>query len=77
MLNDKHEEYLSDMQVLTEHDWEQAGVRISAGWEHYLVFQHEPHVLLLRRPISTDGTIGMPPKKANIFVQNKIINLRR
>ncbi|KAI8990005.1 regulatory subunit of cyclin-dependent kinase [Pilobolus umbonatus] len=35
--------------LLTEAEWRGLGVKMSRGWEHYMVYQPEPHILLFRR----------------------------
>ncbi|KAJ2146011.1 hypothetical protein IW136_000762 [Coemansia sp. RSA 678] len=35
--------------LMTEDEWRGMGVRQSPGWEHYLVHEPEPHVLLFKR----------------------------
>ncbi|KAJ2557992.1 hypothetical protein EV175_001018 [Coemansia sp. RSA 1933] len=35
--------------LMTETEWRGLGVRQSPGWEHYMVHEPEPHVLLFRR----------------------------
>jgi cyclin-dependent kinase regulatory subunit CKS1 len=37
--------------LLTEDEWRHLGVQQSDGWEHYMVFDPEPWVLLFRRPL--------------------------
>ncbi|KAI8323685.1 CKS-domain-containing protein [Martensiomyces pterosporus] len=35
--------------LMTEDEWRSLGVRQSPGWEHYMVHEPEPHVLLFKR----------------------------
>lgn len=44
--------------ILTEDEWRNAGVQQSRGWEHYAIFNPEPHVLLFKRPHGTDPMTG-------------------
>ena len=39
--------------LLTETEWRALGVQQSRGWQHYAVHKPEPHILLMRRPMST------------------------
>ena len=39
------------MVLLSESEWRNAGVMQGDGWEHYLVFEGEPWVLMFRRPL--------------------------
>lgn len=47
------------MRLLTENEWRGLGVTQSRGWVHYEVHKPEPHILLFRRPIGTDGRTGL------------------
>ncbi|KAJ1769982.1 hypothetical protein LPJ74_003556 [Coemansia sp. RSA 1843] len=38
--------------LMTEVEWRGLGVRQSPGWEHYMVHEPEPHVLLFKRQMS-------------------------
>ncbi|KAJ2449698.1 hypothetical protein EV183_004750 [Coemansia sp. RSA 2336] len=35
--------------LMSEDEWRGLGVRQSPGWEHYMVHEPEPHVLLFKR----------------------------
>jgi len=37
--------------LMAEGEWRSIGVQQSLGWEHYLIYRPEPHVLCFRRPI--------------------------
>ena len=41
---------LETTKLLTEGEWRALGVQQSPGWEHYLWYEREPHILLFRRP---------------------------
>ncbi|CAO3578773.1 unnamed protein product [Absidia cylindrospora] len=38
-----------DKVLLKEHEYRRLGIDITSGWEHYMIYQPEPHILLLRR----------------------------
>ncbi|KAJ2402979.1 Cyclin-dependent kinases regulatory subunit 1 [Coemansia sp. RSA 2559] len=38
--------------LMTEAEWRGLGVRQSPGWEHYMVHEPEPHVLLFKRQMN-------------------------
>ena len=38
--------------LLSEMEARELGVQMTPGWEHYLIFPPEPHVLLFRRPLN-------------------------
>ena len=44
--------------LLTEKEWRALGVQQSLGWEHYMIHNPEPHILLFRRKLGTDPTTG-------------------
>ncbi|SAL98768.1 hypothetical protein [Absidia glauca] len=49
-------QYLPDKKLkilLLESEYRRLGVRISSGWEHYMIYQPEPNILLLRRSLET------------------------
>lgn len=52
--------------ILSENEWRNLGVQQSRGWEHYLVYEPEPWVLLFRKPID----------ETDIDHQRKLMNLR-
>ena len=35
--------------LLSEYEWRKLGVRQSRGWEHYLIYEPEPNILLFRK----------------------------
>ncbi|KAI5185480.1 cyclin-dependent kinase regulatory subunit CKS1 [Nematocida homosporus] len=35
--------------LLEEHEWRALGIMQSSGWQHYMVFKPEPHILLFRK----------------------------
>lgn len=37
--------------LLTESEWRNLGVQQSIGWEHYMIHNPEPHILLFRRSV--------------------------
>jgi cyclin-dependent kinase regulatory subunit CKS1 len=45
--------------TLSEEQWRALGVSMSKGWVNYTAYKLEPHVMLFRRPIGTDGTTGL------------------
>lgn len=44
--------------LLTDLEWRQLGVQQSMGWEHYMIFNPEPWVMLFRRPLGVDPRTG-------------------
>ncbi|KAG0262844.1 transcription factor [Actinomortierella ambigua] len=34
---------------MSEEEWRSLGVKQSQGWEHYMIHEPEPHVLLFKR----------------------------
>ncbi|VDD78169.1 unnamed protein product [Mesocestoides corti] len=36
--------------LMTEREWRALGIQQSVGWEHYMVHEPEPHIILFRRP---------------------------
>ena len=37
--------------LLSEEEWKQYGVDLQDGFEHYMIHNPEPHILLMRRPL--------------------------
>ena len=50
-----------ERKLLTKDDWEKLGIELTNGWEHYLIYENEPHILLFRRPIGTNPNDGKYP----------------
>lgn len=46
--------------LLTENEWRGLGVQQSKGWVHYAIHKPEPHILLMRRPL-TPPTLSEGP----------------
>mmetsp|Transcript_22848 Transcript_22848/g.29860 ORF Transcript_22848/g.29860 Transcript_22848/m.29860 type:complete len:105 (+) Transcript_22848:91-405(+) len=44
--------------LLEDHEWRGIGVQQSRGWVHYAIHRPEPHILLFKRPLGTDGVSG-------------------
>lgn len=38
--------------LMSETEWRSIGVQQSRGWQHYLIHEPEPHILLFRRPVN-------------------------
>ncbi|RNA20574.1 Cyclin-dependent kinases regulatory subunit [Brachionus plicatilis] len=38
--------------LMSEAEWRSIGVQQSRGWQHYLIHEPEPHVLLFRRAVN-------------------------
>ncbi|CAF0839116.1 unnamed protein product [Brachionus calyciflorus] len=38
--------------LMSEAEWRSIGVQQSRGWQHYLIHEPEPHVLLFRRSLN-------------------------
>jgi cyclin-dependent kinase regulatory subunit CKS1 len=47
---------LKALGLLTESEWRRMGIQQSVGWEHYMVHNPEPHILLFRRKLTADET---------------------
>ncbi|CAK8678262.1 unnamed protein product [Clavelina lepadiformis] len=41
--------------LMTESEWRNLGVQQSVGWEHYMIHNPEPHILLFRRRNAADN----------------------
>ena len=59
---------------MNEKEWRELGIVQSRGWEHYLIFKKEPHVILFRRPIGTDPETGNIPNDVQERVKEFEIN---
>ena len=60
--------------LMNEKEWRELGIVQSRGWEHYLIFKKEPHVILFRRPIGTDPETGNIPNDVQERVKEFEIN---
>lgn len=47
--------------LLSDTEWRALGINQSRGWEHYMLWEREPHILCFRRPLGTDPATGKPP----------------
>ena len=61
-----------ERKLLTKEEWIKLGIIQSNGWEHYLIYENEPHILLFRRPLGTDPNTGIAP--AEILQKIQIYN---
>ena len=58
--------------LLDEDEWRAVGIIQSRGWEHFLMHNPEPHIMLFRRPKNADNRTGKcprnwkPPKSENL-----------
>eukprot|EP00667_Euglena_gracilis_P032344 EG_transcript_49359 len=50
--------------LLSEMEWRSLGVQQSLGWEHYMVHNPEPHILLFRRPKNLDAKVAQQKHEA-------------
>lgn len=41
--------YVPRDRLLTENEWRALGVTQSSGWQHYMIYRPEPHILLFRK----------------------------
>lgn len=79
IMTEKHKKLLSNGKLLSESEWRNLGIQQSKGWEHFLIYKKEPHILIFRRPIGTDPLTGFISDdiKKNIeeyeILKNKII----
>lgn len=60
----------STEKLLTEVEWRGLGVQQSKGWEHFMIFKKEPHILNFRRPIGTDPNTGFVPTDIQLKIQS-------
>ena len=67
-----YKEFLKEKKLLTQEDCIKLGIKQSNGWEHYLIYENEPHILLFRRPLGTDPNTGIAP--AEILQKIQIYN---
>ncbi|KHJ49388.1 Cyclin-dependent kinase regulatory subunit [Trichuris suis] len=37
--------------LMPEEEWRRLGIQQSRGWEHYMIFEPEPHIVLFRRKL--------------------------
>ncbi|CAM9473323.1 unnamed protein product [Heterosigma akashiwo] len=44
--------------LLEDHEWRGIGIQQSRGWVHYAIHRPEPHIILFKRPLGTDGVTG-------------------
>lgn len=58
--------------VLSEEKWRELGISMSKGWTNYTCYKIEPHIMLFRRPIGTDGRTGVvnPQLRDEIITRN-------
>jgi len=58
--------------LMSESEWRSLGVQQSKGWEHYMIWTPERHVLLFRRPKPTPSP-PVPVKriKSNINISQQ------
>ena len=52
--------------LMTETEWRRLGVQQSQGWIHYMIHQPEPHILLFRRPLTTEPPSQVEQLKAEM-----------
>lgn len=55
--------------LLSEKEWRELGIILSKGWQHFMIYKKEPHVLLFRRPIGTDPQTGIVPPEIRIKIE--------
>jgi cyclin-dependent kinase regulatory subunit CKS1 len=48
--------WLPKEKLMDEEEWRAFGVVQSPGWQHYLIHQPEPHILLFKRVLDTAAT---------------------
>jgi cyclin-dependent kinase regulatory subunit CKS1 len=61
--------FLAKKTLLTETEWRNLGIVQSHGWEHYMVHEPEPHVLLFKREKDYLEKFGNNPRpsSSNVF----------
>lgn len=42
--------------LMSESEWRSLGIQQSPGWVHYMIHGPERHILLFRRPLSTNNS---------------------
>jgi len=52
--------------LMTETEWRTLGVSQSHGWEHYMVHEPEPHILLFKREKNYKTLYGNNPRPPKI-----------
>ncbi|KAI8336633.1 regulatory subunit of cyclin-dependent kinase [Chlamydoabsidia padenii] len=63
-------QYLPDKNLkilLRESEYRRLGVNISSGWEHYMIYQPEPNILLLKRSIEFAKKVNLINKKRGLL----------
>jgi cyclin-dependent kinase regulatory subunit CKS1 len=50
--------------LMSEIEWRLIGVQQSRGWQHYLIHEPEPHVLLFRRPVNYQQQLAAQDQNA-------------
>ncbi|CAG0881092.1 unnamed protein product [Darwinula stevensoni] len=43
---------LKEVGLMSEKQWRAFGIQQSVGWEHFMIHEPEPHILLFRRKLS-------------------------
>jgi len=59
--------YVPKKSLLTETEWRNLGVAQSHGWEHYMIHEPEPHILLFKREKEYQDKYGNNPRPTKTF----------
>ena len=59
--------------LMSEAEWRSYGVQQSRGWQHYLIHEPEPHILLFRRPVNY-GLLGSQDQNQMQTQQSTIVH---
>uniref|UniRef100_A0A914Z8A4 Cyclin-dependent kinases regulatory subunit n=1 Tax=Panagrolaimus superbus TaxID=310955 RepID=A0A914Z8A4_9BILA len=49
-IKEPYRKYIPKFCIFTEDEWRGIGIQMSLGWEHFLIHNPEPHILIFRRP---------------------------
>uniref|UniRef100_T1J822 Cyclin-dependent kinases regulatory subunit n=1 Tax=Strigamia maritima TaxID=126957 RepID=T1J822_STRMM len=41
--------------LMSEPEWRKVGIQQSQGWQHYMIHEPEPHIILFRRPVQDEN----------------------
>lgn len=50
--------FLPKNKLMSEPEWRCFGINQSSGWEHFMLFLPNPHVLMFRKPLLLPPTVG-------------------
>jgi len=59
---------------LSEYEWRALGIVMSPGWEHYMLHEPEPHILLFRREKNYQDKYGLTVYGATGYTETQLMN---